>query len=140
MNPVSRTAFYCTGIRMLDAERPDPVVGDTYARHFMTDDALRMLELFKDEHRPNRSNVVHHRIIDDQIRSRLAADPDRLVVLVGAGFDGRAYRLTGGRWVEVDEPAIIEFKEERPTGGAVPPRRVPAGRADLDSGTGRRHG
>jgi len=34
-----------------------------------------------------------------------------LVSRIGAGFDTRAFRLPGGRWVELDEPAIIAVKE-----------------------------
>jgi O-methyltransferase involved in polyketide biosynthesis len=43
--------------------------------------------------------------------ARLARQPDTAVVIVGAGFDARAFRLPGGRWVELDEPALITLKE-----------------------------
>jgi O-methyltransferase involved in polyketide biosynthesis len=43
----------------------------------------------------------------------LAKDVRTTVVTIGAGFDTRPYRLTGGRWIEIDEPAIIEYKNER---------------------------
>ena len=33
--------------------------------------------------------------------------------MIGAGFDTRAYRLDGGRWLEIDEPNIIAHKEAR---------------------------
>lgn len=32
-------------------------------------------------------------------------------MLVGAGFDTRAFRLTGGRWLELEEPSIVAIKE-----------------------------
>ena len=35
------------------------------------------------------------------------------VILIGAGFDSRAFRLPGGRWLEVDEPAVFAWKEPR---------------------------
>lgn len=113
MKPISRTAFYCCGVRMLDAERSNPVCGDIYAKVFMNEDGLRILEDFKDETNPNASNVARHRIIDDFLRQELLADPGLCVVIIGAGFDSRAFRLKGGAWVELDEPQVIAYKNER---------------------------
>ena len=113
MKPISKTAFYCCGVRMQDAEREQPVCGDTYARAFMNEQGLQILEMFKDETRPNTSNVGRHRIIDDLLRQELAANPNLTVVIIGAGFDSRAFRLDGGTWVELDEPQVITYKEER---------------------------
>jgi methyltransferase (TIGR00027 family) len=113
MKPISRTAFYCCGVRMRDAEREQPVCGDVYAKVFMNEDGLRILEKFKDETGPNSSNVARHRIIDDLLREEIAAHPDLRVVIIGAGFDTRAYRIKGGTWVELDEPQVIDYKNER---------------------------
>jgi methyltransferase (TIGR00027 family) len=113
LKPISKTAFYCCGVRMRDAEGPSPVCGDSYARLFMSEEGLAILAAFDDETRPNASNVARHRVIDDLLRRELAADPALLVVIVGAGFDTRAYRLKGGVWVELDEPQVIAYKEER---------------------------
>lgn len=113
MKPISQTAFYCCGVRMQDAERAQPICGDVYAKVFMNEDGLRILEKFKDETHPNSSNVARHRIIDDLLRQELAAHPDLRVVIIGAGFDSRAYRLKGGTWVELDEPQVIAYKNER---------------------------
>ncbi|HEY0376017.1 MAG TPA: SAM-dependent methyltransferase [Pyrinomonadaceae bacterium] len=113
MKPISKTAFYCCGVRMQDAERGSPVCGDVYAKVFMNEDGLRILEAFKDETNPNASNVARHRIIDELLRAELLADPSLRVVIIGAGFDSRAYRLEGGAWVELDEPQVIAYKNER---------------------------
>jgi methyltransferase (TIGR00027 family) len=120
MKPISSTAFYCCGVRMLDAESPRPVCGDTYARRFMEGRGLEVLEPFRRFTAPNASNVARHRLIDDLLRDDLAANRDRLVVLVGAGFDSRAFRLGAGRWVELDEPAVVALKEERLPAAACP--------------------
>ncbi len=120
MQPVSKTAFYCCGVRMLDAERPQPVCGDRYARVFMEEEGRQILEGFRDEAGPNGSNVTRHRIIDDLLRARLLDDPARPILLIGAGFDTRAYRLKGGRWIEVDEEPIIRHKNERLPVSACP--------------------
>jgi len=113
MKPISKTAFYCCGVRMQDAERDKPVCGDTYAKVFMNEQGLQILETFKDETRPNASNVGRHRIIDDLLRKELTEHPNLTVVIIGAGFDTRAFRLKGGTWIELDEPQVITYKEER---------------------------
>ena len=113
MKPVSKTAFYCTGVRALDARKPKPACGDTYAERFMDDEAWRWFEPFRQFTGPNISNASRHRIIDDLLRERLAANPELQVVIIGAGFDSRAFRLPGGRWVEVDEPQVFAWKEPR---------------------------
>ena len=113
MKPISQTAFYCCGVRMQDAEAARPVCNDVYAKLFMNEDGLRILEKFKDEVNPNTSNVARHRLIDDLLREELLAHPELRVVLIGAGFDSRAYRLKGGTWIELDEPQVIAYKNER---------------------------
>ena len=113
MKPVSKTAFYCTGVRALDARKPNPACGDQYAERFMDAAAWQVFEPFRKFLGPNISNATRHRIIDDLLRTRLAADPTLRVVIIGAGFDSRAFRLTGGRWLEVDEPQIFAWKEPR---------------------------
>ena len=113
MKPISKTAFYCCGVRMQDAESASPACGDSYARTFMNQDGLKILETFKDESNPNASNVARHRVIDDFLRNELSTNPRLRVVLIGAGFDSRAYRLKGGSWIELDEPQVIEYKNER---------------------------
>lgn len=122
MNPISRTAFYCTGVRALDARSPAPLCGDRYAERFMDDAAWRIFAPFRRFRGPNGSNVVRHRILDDLLRTRLIAEPHLRVVVLGAGFDSRAYRLAGGSWIEVDEPQILAFKEPRLPAASCPNR------------------
>jgi methyltransferase (TIGR00027 family) len=113
MKPISNTAFYCCGVRMQDAQNPHPVCGDTFARIFMDERGLQLFESFKAEKKANASNLARARIIDDHLRRALAAHPDLLVVTVGAGFDTRPFRLTGGHWLELDEPQVIAYKNQR---------------------------
>ena len=113
MKPVSRTAFYCCGVRGLDARSTRPVCGDLFAERFMDEEVWRTFEPFRRFHGPNASNVMRHRILDDLLRERVARDPRRRIVLLGAGLDSRAFRLTGGRWLEVDERQVFAWKEPR---------------------------
>ena len=111
MNPISKTAYYTLSVRAWDAALPKPVCGDTFARHFMNEEAQKIWQEFKDDLRPNASNASRHAIIDSQLRDALNNAPDSLVVIIGAGFDTRAFRIKGGNWIEVDEPPIIGHKE-----------------------------
>lgn len=113
MNPISNTAYYCCGVRMEDAERTPSLCNDHFARRFMDERGLRIYEPFRAEKLPNISNIVRCRIIDDFVRDELGKDPGTRVVTIGAGFDTRPYRLSGGDWIEIDEPQIIQYKNER---------------------------
>ena len=86
----------------------------------MNAEAESIWEQFKDFPRPNAGNATRHAIIDEHLRTELAADPKARVVVIGAGFDTRAFRLRGGQWIEVDEPAIITYKESRLPAGSAP--------------------
>jgi methyltransferase (TIGR00027 family) len=120
LNPVSRTAYYCCGVRALDAAAARPLCGDRFAERFMTPEAWAIFDPFRDLREPNASNVVRHRMIDDLLVGELAHRPDAPILLIGAGFDSRAFRLPGGRWIELDEPGLIANKESR-----LPAREAP---------------
>lgn len=111
VNPISKTAYYTLGLRAWDAALPNPACGDSYARVFMNEEAQKIWQEFKDDLKPNASNASRHAIIDNQLRDALSTASDSLVVIIGAGFDTRAFRIKGGRWIEVDEPAIINYKD-----------------------------
>jgi len=110
--PIARTAFYCCLVRADDARSTTPVCGDTFADRFIDDGVRRDLAPLLRLRGPATSNVARHRIIDDLVREHLASDPNRRIILIGAGFDTRAYRLKGGRWFELDDPPLLVFKEQ----------------------------
>ncbi|HLY58472.1 MAG TPA: SAM-dependent methyltransferase [Stellaceae bacterium] len=113
MDPIAKTAWYCCGIRAADAVRPRPICGDHLAARFMAGEGEAVFRRFARFRGPNASNVARHRMIDDWLRERLQTAPDLRIVLLGAGFDTRAFRLAGGRWLELDQPALMAFKETR---------------------------
>lgn len=98
---------------MRDAESERPVCGDQFAKRFMNEQGMEIFRRFAGERGPNMSNVARARYIDDLLRAQLAANSSLQIVLLGCGFDSRAFRLRGGSWFELDEPAIIGYKEER---------------------------
>jgi methyltransferase (TIGR00027 family) len=119
-NPISRTAYYPLVVRAMDAASQRPIGRDTYAHVFMNEDAQRIWEEFKSFKAPNGSNAARHVMIDDHLQRGLNTDPAAPVVIIGAGFDTRAFRLKGGRWFEFDEPEILTYKESRLPAATAP--------------------
>jgi methyltransferase (TIGR00027 family) len=113
MDPIANTAYYCCGARAADARSANPVCGDHLAERFMDAKAQTVFQRFADLKAPNASNAARHRIIDDLLRERLRTQPELPIVVLGAGFDTRSFRLTGGRWLELDQAAIITLKEAK---------------------------
>lgn len=111
MNPVSDTAYFTCGARADDAQKANPVCGDRYASRFLGETGNAVYQQFRKESGPMASIVARHRLIDDLLRERIAGNPDTAIVLLGAGFDSRAFRLDGGRWIEIDEQQVIERKD-----------------------------
>lgn len=105
---------------MRDAESPRPVCGDRFAKLFMNEQGLEIFNRFGGERGPNMSNVARARYIDDLLRLHLTANPRLQVVLIGCGFDSRAFRLTGGSWLELDEPQLIDYKNARLAASEAP--------------------
>lgn len=113
MKAVSQTAFYCCGVRMQDAASAHPVIGDNYAKRLMSEEGLRYWQKFQEFKMPNAGNTARHYIIDCYLKELLAANPGSTVILIGAGLDSRAYRFNGATWIEIDEHAVLEYKNER---------------------------
>lgn len=113
MNPISNTAYYCCGVRMEDAKKVRSTCNDVYAERFMDERGRQIFEPFKSEKMPNISNITRCRLIDDYLLSELAENNQLTIVTIGAGFDTRPYRLMGGNWLEIDEPQIIGYKNEK---------------------------
>ena len=112
-NPVSQTAYWTLATRCDDALGERPVAGDTFASRFMNDEARAVAALIGPLTRTNASLVVRHRLIDERLSAELARDPALPVVVIGCGFVSRPFRLSGGRWLEVDEPGLLDYKESR---------------------------
>jgi len=110
MKPVSKTAYYCCGVRMQDAESAHPLIGDKYAKTLLGKEGAAYWEEFRQFTIPNAGNTARHYLIDSWVKKELTDHPDATIILIGAGLDSRAYRFNGGRWIEIDEPAIISYK------------------------------
>jgi methyltransferase (TIGR00027 family) len=134
----SRTAEYMALFRALETLAPPErrCVDDPFARRFLRP-ALRAVLLaarrpgarrlalrFLDSRWPGArsSGVARTRWLDDALRAELAAGC-RQVVILGAGFDARAWRLpelAGARVFELDRAATQARKRARLGAGAAP--------------------
>ncbi len=111
MKPVSKTAYYTAGVRMLDAKLSKPICGDTLAHVFMNEQGMEVLRKTKHIASARITAVQRHQIIDAVLQEILQQNAQTKIFIVGAGFDTRAYRMKGGNWFEVDEPEVIQQKE-----------------------------
>ena len=122
MKPVSKTAYYCCGVRMMDAESNNPIVNDTHAKTLMGEEGHQYWETYKQYKNPNGASLARCYLIDTWIKKQLKANPKTTIILIGAGLDSRAFRLTGGNWIELDEPGVIEYKNSKlPVAGSQNP-------------------
>ena len=112
MSPISETAFFCCGIRELDAESRYPICNDVYAKNFMTAEGRRAFEKYAPGYFTRGLNYARPKIVDNLVVARIRENPSLKIILIGAGFDSRAYRLAGGDWLEIDEAAIINHKNK----------------------------
>lgn len=112
MNPVSKTAWWNAGVRAEDARAETLLYGDSYAHLFLDDEGMRVWRDAAHLVKPARSLLMRHALIDAILLGLLEAEPKTTVILAGAGFDTRPFRLGGGSWVEVDTPALISLKEK----------------------------
>ena len=124
----SRTAEYMALFRALESSRPASrrLFDDPLARAFLSWPLSAVARLAAvpglgqalpwiiDQRVPGArsSGVARTRLVDDAITAWLRGDGDQIVIL-GAGFDSRAYRLPGLRGVavfEVDHPDTLAIK------------------------------
>jgi methyltransferase (TIGR00027 family) len=125
----SRTAEYMAMFRALETLRPGGLFQDRFAKGFLSGGlraavrlaalpgGLRRVESIIDRRwpGPRGAGVIRTRVIDDRMRAALT-EGARQVVILGAGYDSRAYRIPGAdRTItfEVDEPATQEAKRRR---------------------------
>lgn len=125
MKGSSRTALGIAAARALERERPpaERIVDDPFARHFVGESLYRVMTAFdrigwSERRGPGVMGylVARERAIDDCLRQMVDEGIDQLVIL-GAGFDARAYRfarrLAGVRVFEVDHPTTQAEKKHK---------------------------
>ena len=136
---VSDTARWMAVYRARETERGDAVFRDPFARALAGERGERIANAlaFGDEH---AWSLVARTYLFDRFVTRLVRHGADMVVNFAAGLDTRPYRMElppSLRWVEVDSPDILDYKEET-LGGAKPVCDLERVRLDLSNEDGRR--
>ncbi|MCQ4041492.1 class I SAM-dependent methyltransferase [Streptantibioticus rubrisoli] len=112
MEPVSRTAQWTAAARALESERADRIFDDPYARTVAGDTGFDLLERYRGS-AVVPFVLVRTRYMDDAVTATVRERGIRQVVLVAAGMDMRAVRLSwppGVTLYEMDRPALLDAK------------------------------
>ena len=110
---VSDTAFWVASYRADETARTDALFRDPLAERLAGERGRQFAKAMPRSSMTRWSVVMRTVIIDDYLRQAISDGVD-LVVNLGAGLDTRPYRLDlpeSLRWIEVDHPGIIDFKE-----------------------------
>ena len=109
---VSDTALWAAAYRARENDRPNPLFRDPFARRLAGTRGLRIAETLTAS--ASWAWVTRTYLFDRFIRERIAQDTDTVVNLA-AGLDSRPYRMdlpAALRWIEVDLPDLLAYKEE----------------------------
>jgi methyltransferase (TIGR00027 family) len=112
---VSDTAFWIATYRVSESERPDALFKDPLARILVEGKGDEIASKMPDYGPARWSVAIRTKVIDDFILEAVQTGVDTILNL-GAGLDTRPYRLdlpAHLKWIEVDFPDTIAFKEER---------------------------
>ncbi len=136
---VSDTARWMAVYRARESEREDAVFRDPFARALAGERGERIAAAltFGDD---NAWSFIARTYLFDRFVTRLVKHGADLVVNLAAGLDTRPYRMelpASLRWVEVDLPDILDYKEEI-LGDAKPVCQLERVRLDLTNEDGRR--
>lgn len=113
--PADKTTYLATLYgKALDARKPDPILGDTYA-----DAAVRRLEFdFASLKLPDGGDItlpVRAKHLDGWTRDFIAAHPVSTVLHLGCGLDTRVFRVDPPAtvaWYDVDFPDVIDLRRQ----------------------------
>lgn len=112
---VADTAFWVAHHRAQESARPDALFNDQLAGVLAGSRGKAIAEAMPRPAFTAWVISVRTVVIDAYIREAIDAGVD-MIVNLGAGLDTRPYRMdltSSLKWVEVDQPAVIAFKEEK---------------------------
>ena len=135
---ISDTARWVAVYRARETDRPDAVFRDPFARALAGERGEKIAQaLAVDE---IAWSFIARTYLVDRFVTRLVEHGVDLVVNLAAGLDTRPYRMTlpaSLRWVEIDLPDILDYKEEI-LAGATPACALERVRLDLSNVDARR--
>jgi methyltransferase (TIGR00027 family) len=111
---ISDTAIWAAMYRAEESERRDAYFSDPFARKLAGTRGEQIQSALKTQQK-NAWAWVTRTIMFDAIINEQIADGVDVVINLAAGLDARPYRMNvprSLRWIEVDLPAIIEYKAD----------------------------
>lgn len=111
---ISDTALLAAVYRARETERPDAVFRDPFARRLAGDRGEQIAKSMPFSERATWAWITRTYVYDEFIMEEVKQGADTIVNLA-AGLDARPYRMdlsTALRWLEVDLPGILDYKEE----------------------------
>lgn len=139
LRDISDTALWVAVYRARETERPDAVFRDPLARRLAGERGEQIARSMPFAEKHAWSYVARTWIIDQMIDQQVQAGAD-MVVNLAAGLDTRPYRMelpASLQWIEVDLPAMIDYKEQA-LAGEKPRCVLEHVRLDLSDVTARR--
>ncbi|MFF4410487.1 class I SAM-dependent methyltransferase [Streptomyces sp. NPDC001262] len=129
LDPVAGTARLTAAVRARESARPDRLFDDPFAGVLAGDSGRALLGSLGGD---VPAISVRTRYFDDRLTAALGAGDPRQLVIVAAGMDTRAHRLSfapGTTVYELDRPELLELKGGLLAGDVPRPRnvRVPVG-------------
>lgn len=112
---VSDTAFWVAAYRAIEDKRDDALFKDPFAQILTQEKGHNIAKSISSSQYADWTVIIRTIVIDNMLEKLIQEGIDTVVNL-GAGLDTRPYRLKlppSLRWVEVDYPHIIQFKEEK---------------------------
>jgi methyltransferase (TIGR00027 family) len=112
---VSDTARWVAMYRAIESERPDALFRDPFARKLAGEHGERIVATMKRGRSWAWPMIVRTAVLDELILQTIARHNVDTVLNLAAGLDTRPYRLplaASLRWVEVDFPDVIAYKQD----------------------------
>jgi methyltransferase (TIGR00027 family) len=136
---ISDTALWVAYYRAQETDRPDAIFRDPFARALAGErgEKIAKAQTLADK---NAWSFMARTVLVDRLITEAVRGGADLVVNLAAGLDTRPYRMDLPRtlrWVEVDLPGILDYKE-RVLGGVAPVCGLERVRLDLSDLTARR--
>ena len=111
---ISDTAIWAAIYRARETERPNALFRDPFAKRLTGERGKQIAAVMKSQDKHEWAWVMRTVLFDRFISEEVGRGAD-LVVNLAAGLDARPYRMplpSSLRWVEVDLPGILDYKEE----------------------------
>jgi methyltransferase (TIGR00027 family) len=112
---VSDTALLVAAARATECERPDAFVRDRFAARLAGERGMAMFRALPNPDMMCFGMAMRTKFLDELLLEALMSTGIKTGISVGSGLDTRPWRLElppDLRWIEVDFPAMLDYKEK----------------------------